>query len=397
MKCGKIAGMDLPAPPSTPTAPANRLQWDVFCHVIDNLGDIGVCWRLCADLAARGHSVRLWIDQPDALTWMAPGALEGAVPRVQVLRWSTPLAPGLLDSLPAGGVWIEAFGCEPPPECVEQLAARVAAGQAPPVWINLEYLSAEPYVERSHRLPSLIMSGPAQGLKKWFFYPGFTPRTGGLLRETDLLARQAAFDPAAWLDRLGANRHPAPIPDPAQRPRRASLFCYEPAALPALLQQVGRDAAASDWLVTPGRAWQAVQAAQQKNGPPNRRCRLQALPTLTQRDFDHLLWTCDLNFVRGEDSLTRALWAGQPLVWHIYPQHDDAHHAKLEAFLDWLQAPDSLRALHRIWNGITTAERVWPGWDVVDSWRPCAQAARQRLLAQPDLTSQLLEFVAEKR
>jgi hypothetical protein len=40
---------------------------------------------------------------------------------------------------------------------------------------------------------------------------------------------------------------------------------------------------------------------------------------------------------------------------------------------------------------------VWPGWDVVDSWRACVLAARARLLAQPDLTSQLLEFVAEKR
>jgi hypothetical protein len=84
-------------------------------------------------------------------------------------------------------------------------------------------------------------------------------------------------------------------------------------------------------------------------------------------------------------------------VWHIYPQHDNAHHAKLEAFLDWLQAPDSLRAFHRLWNGMTSAQRVWPGWSVVASWRPCLLAARERLLAQPDLVSQLLDFIAEKR
>ena len=65
-----------------------------------------------------------------------------------------------------------------------------------------------------------------------------------------------------------------------------------------------------------------------------------------------MLWACYLNFVRGEDSLVRALWAGQPFIWHIYPQDDNAHHAKLEAFLDWLQAPESLRKAHRVWNGM---------------------------------------------
>lgn len=365
------------------------MRWDIFCHVIDNLGDIGVCWRLCADLAGRGEQVRLWIDQPEPLRWMAPGALEGQVPGVQVLHWTTPLAPALPASLPTADVWVEAFGCDPAPECAQHLASVLAQGHPPPAWINLEYLSAERYVERSHRLPSPVNSGPLKGLTKWFFYPGFTAATGGLLREADLPARQARFQPDDWLRTLC-------LPWAGQR--RASLFCYEPAALPAVLQQAGQDALISDWLVTPGRAMQAVNNAREQHGEPGPACRLSALPVLTQRDFDHLLWSCDLNCVRGEDSLVRALWAGQPLVWHIYPQHDDAHHAKLDAFLDWLQAPPSLRAFHRAWNGIEAAAGpVWPGWAVVDGWRACVLAARDRLLAQPDLTAQLLEFIAQKR
>lgn len=361
------------------------MRWDIFCKVIDNLGDVGVCWRFCADLAARGEQIRLWIDQPEPLRWMVPGALEGQVPGVQVLHWTTPLALAFIESLPAADVWVEAFDCDPAPECIQHLASRLALGDPSPVRINLEYLSAERYVERSHRLPSLVNSGPLKGLTKWFFYPGFTPATGGLLREADLLPRQAAFDATAWRHTLGL---------PLSGERRVSLFCYEPPALPAVLQQAGQDAVTSDWLVTPGRATNAVASA----GKPGPGCTLHALPTLTQRDFDHLLWACDLNFVRGEDSLVRALWAGQPFVWHIYPQYDDAHHAKLEAFLDWLQAPPSLRAFHRLWNGIDTGVGpVWPGWAVVEGWRTCVQAARQRLLAQPDLTTQLLEFIAEKR
>ncbi|KRB99816.1 hypothetical protein ASE11_09100 [Hydrogenophaga sp. Root209] len=354
------------------------MRWDIFCRVIDNFGDVGVCWRLCAQLARRGEQVRLWLDDPQALTWMAPGALEGGWPGIDVLHWTTPLA-ARLGSLPPADVWIEAFGCEPPAECIDALASRVAAGQPAPVWINLEYLSAEPYVERSHRLPSPVMSGPLRGLTKWFFYPGFTERTGGLLREPDLLQRQARFDTAAWLQALG-------LP-PAQR--RVSLFCYEPTALPDVLRQAASDPLGTDWLVTPGRAWQAAQAA-----PAGR---LHALPLFSQPDFDHLLWACDLNFVRGEDSLVRSLWAGQPFVWQIYPQLDDAHHAKLEAFLDWLQAPASLRAFHRAWNGIGGQPAVWPGPNDLDDWRTCVQAARARLLAQPDLCSQLVDFVAQKQ
>lgn len=339
--------------------------WDIFCRVIDNHGDAGVCWRLAAQLGARGQAVRLWIDDPAPLAWMAP---EGA-PGVSVRPWREPFdAQGLVP----GEVWIEAFGCEPP-------EAFIAARTIEPAWINLEYLSAEAWVERCHGLPSPVMSGPGRGLTKRFFYPGFTARTGGLLREDDLADRQVAFDRGAWLAAQGL---------PAQG-RRIALFCYEPPSLPAVMAR-----ADAHWLVTPGRAAAAATGLPLAPGATRH-----ALPWLSQRGFDELLWSADLNLVRGEDSLVRALWAGQPFVWQIYPQHDDAHHAKLQAFLDWLDAPASLRAFHHHWNGLpgAAADAAWPGWDVVDGWREVVQAARQRLLAQPDLATQLAEAVGRKR
>lgn len=362
------------------------MRWDIFCKVIDNFGDVGVCWRLSAQLARRGEQVRLWLDEPQALAWMAPGALDAGVANIEVLHWTSPLPADLRHGMPLADVCIEAFGCDPPAGYVEAMGRQLAQGKPAPVWINLEYLSAEPYVERSHRLPSPVMSGPARGLIKWFFYPGFTERTGGLLREDDLLARQAAFDASSWL------LHQAIAPEGARL--RVCLFCYEPTALETVLQQAGQASSASDWLVTTGRAWQAVQTLQ---SPMASALRLHALPPLSQTDFDHLLWACDLNFVRGEDSLVRALWAGQAFVWQIYPQHDDAHHAKLAAFLDWLKAPVSLRDFHRAWNGVDATPAVWPDRATLAQWRACAQEARQRLLAQPDLASQLTGFVLEKR
>ena len=116
------------------------------------------------------------------------------------------------------------------------------------------------------------------------------------------------------------------------------------------------------------------------------------LELLSQADFDHLLWASDVNFVRGEDSLVRALWAGRPLVWQPYPQHDNAHHAKLAAYLDWLQAPATLRSFHMGWSGL---EPVRPGFDPA-GWADCIAGARARLLEQDDLTTQLMRFVGRR-
>ncbi|KQP35742.1 elongation factor P maturation arginine rhamnosyltransferase EarP [Pseudorhodoferax sp. Leaf274] len=343
------------------------MKWDILCRVIDNHGDLGVCWRLAADLAQRGEQVRLWCDDASALAWMAPQGQAG----MQVHPWPD-AAPR--DGL--GAVVVEAFGCEPPAAWLEAFGQ----GDRPPVWVNLEYLSAEAYVARCHALPSPLMSGPAAGRTRWFYYPGFTPGTGGLLREADLLRRQADFDAQAWRRQQGVVDDGLVV----------SLFCYEPAALPALLQRVAE--AGGQLLVTPGRAAAAVRALPLPAG-----LRTHWLPPRPQPAFDALLWGCDLNGVRGEDSLVRALWAGQPFVWQIYPQDDGAHHEKLQAFLDWLQAPPSLRAFHAAWNGLAAPDLPPLVPALLDEWRACVQSARQSLLAQPDLVGQLIPFVTERR
>lgn len=351
------------------------MRWDIFCKVIDNFGDIGVCWRLACDLAARGVAVRLWVDDATALTWMAPRGRPG----VTVLPWPQAESPGVQP----GDVVVETFGCDLP----ASFLARMASATPTPRWVNLEYLSAEAYVERSHGLPSPVLSGPAAGLGKWFFYPGFTPATGGLLREPGLDAALARFDRMAWLQAQGLAW---------QGERLVSLFCYEPHALPALLARLQSDAQPTRLLVTAGRATAAVRALVTDAGVEAGGGSLVVshLPWLSQTDFDHLLWACDLNFVRGEDSLVRALWAGQAMVWQAYPQNDLAHHVKLQAWMDCLQAPASLRQWHAAWNGADDAAP--PALDL-PAWRASVQGLGARLHKQDDLTSQLLGFVRQIR
>jgi uncharacterized repeat protein (TIGR03837 family) len=286
-------------------------------------------------------------------------------------------------------VVVEAFGCELP-EAFQALMVQNPS----PVWINLEYLSAEGYVARSHGLASPVMSGPARGMTKWFFFPGFTPNTGSLLRELDLAARQATFKRQAWLSVLPLDK---PI---AANEQLISLFCYEPAALPDLLKQLSQANEPTRLLVAQGRPSAAVAAATQALQLPSSgtgQLHISQLPYLSQNDFDHLLWACNFNLVRGEDSLVRALWAGQPFAWHIYPQDDLAHHAKLHAFEAALGMPVNLREFHAVWNGLETGPLPALSRASLGCWQSWSSQAQQRLLAQTDLTTQLLRFVAQKR
>lgn len=372
--------LDEPLPP---------LHWNVFCRVVDNHGDLGVCWRLSRRLAALGQRVTLWVDDDAALAWMAPGGAPGITLR--------PWPSGLHDDPEAalGEVVIEAFGCDPPPGFV----ARMAAAARPPVWINLEYLSAEAYALRSHGLPSPQLAGPGAGLTKWFFYPGFVPESGGLLLEPGLAEARDAFDADNWAAGLGI----APRPGA----RRLSLFCYAQPALAAALS--AWRATPTQLLVTPGPAAAQVAAELGCDPAPGRRHRRDAidahfLPWLPQPDFDRLLSACDLNHMRGEDSLVRALWAGRPFLWQLYPQHDGAHAAKLEAFLAvYLQGAEpklatALTAAFRRWNGLPAAPAPAPE---AAAWQAHAAARSAALIgeaaAHGDLGSRLYRFVAARR
>lgn len=349
------------------------LAWDIFCRVIDNYGDIGVCWRLAADLASRGQHVRLWASDTSALAWMAPHGHPG----VDVKGWND------AQHARPGDVVIEAFGCDPP----EPFVRRMAASARAPLWINLEYLSAEPQARRNHGLRSPQLAGPGQGLDKWFFYPGFEAGTGGLIREADLAQRQASFDAHAWRATLGL--------EPRAGERCVSLFCYGEAPVAALIDALCAEPTLL--LATAGHAAQQVEAVL---GSRRGALRTVSLPWLTQIDYDHLLWSCDLNFVRGEDSWVRACWAGKPFVWQAYRQDDAAHLAKLDAFLSlYLREADAelnsqVRCLWRAWNGAGRSALMLPA---LAPWAAHHLSWCAALCGQSDLTTQLLGFAHERR
>jgi uncharacterized repeat protein (TIGR03837 family) len=382
------------------TAAAPR--WDIFCTAVDNYGDVGVAWRLARQLVTEhGFGVRLFVDDLPTLARLAPGIDsardEQVAVRVEVHRWDGP--PGNSPSDP-GDVVIEAFGCGLPASYLGAMSAR----DRQPVWINLEYLSAEPWIEGCHGLASRHATLP---LTRYFFFPGFTAASGGLLRERELFARRDRFraDPRArealWR-MLG-------VAAPAGESLAVSLFCYPNAVLPALLDAWARSQQPIFCAVPEGVASLALERWMGRSAPlageqlARGRLALAIVPFVAQDDYDKLLWACDVNFVRGEDSFVRAQWAARPLVWNVYPQTENAHRLKLDAFLARycaglaVDAATTLRGFALAWNGEGDAAATWQPFV---AGREALSAHAERWAAErageADLASALSKFCMDR-
>lgn len=369
-------------------------SWDIFCKVVDNYGDIGVTWRLARQLRAEHPlDVRLWVDDLAAFARLCPAADASADQQwqagVDIRHWGADLPV-----TEAADVVIGAFACQLP----EAYLAAMARRATPSLWLNLDYLSAEDWVVGCHGLPSL----QSNRLQKFFFFPGFVPGTGGLLRERGLLQRRDALraDPdaqAAFLASLGVRRQPGA--------QLFSLFSYENPAVAGWLEALAAGPGTTQMLVPEGRVlgdvgrWLAVETLAVGDTHQRGALTVQVLPFVPQDQYDLLLWCCDFNAVRGEESFIRGQWAAVPMFWHIYPQDEDAHMVKLDAFLDLyeqgLSAPAAAasRALWHAWNRGVGTQEAWRDW-MLQQTELQLHAARwcEKLAVQPDLAAALVQF-----
>ena len=374
-------------------------QWDIFCTIIDNFGDIGVCWRLARQLTQDHHQVvRLWVDDLTSFSCIAPEVnpeiQQQVVQGVKICHWQC-----LFVEVEPAEVVIEAFACELPDVYVAALLQR----KKQPVWINLEYLSAEPWVVQCHGLPS---PHPRLPIVKTFFFPGFVQGTGGLLREKNLIALRGAFSPTAeraFLQRKGLwARKPDEI--------RISLFCYDTAPVTKLIRVLSESPKPASLIVPEGNVAGSIAALLNNSSSQTEKLiqhgqlTVRIIPFMEQTDYDRLLWSCDFNFVRGEDSFVRAQWAGHPFVWNIYPQAEGAHWKKLDAFLDLYTAnmpedmTDAVREIWACWSGrYEINSTIWLNFLF---FRESITQHNKRwvgqLLEQVDLASSLVQF-AENR
>lgn len=300
-----------------PTAPHGAF---IFCRVIDNFGDAGVTWRLAKRLRDLGFPTTLVIDSLETLGKLVP-ALDPQKPlstvnAIRIVDWdfyeealTKQSEPALLAPLP--DLVLETFGCRLP-EVVE----KAMCDDLKRLYMNLDYLSAEEWVEGSHNIWGLHPSLP---IKKLWFFPGFTDKTGGLLIEDDLEERRQAFDKEAFLTELGAKKDRKTI----------YFFAYPVNAISQLaagFREAGED---FNLILAPGAASDKLEAELKDAANVH----LIHAPFVAQEDFDRFMWAADAVIIRGEDSFVRAQLAGTPLLWAIYPTEDKAHEIKLDAWL----------------------------------------------------------------
>ncbi|MFZ6767610.1 elongation factor P maturation arginine rhamnosyltransferase EarP [Undibacterium sp. Di26W] len=379
-------------PPKTATTLA------LFCKVVDNFGDIGICWRLAQQLESEhGIAVTLWVDDLPSFRRICPDVVidqeQQEIAHVHVRHWRN--QDGVFSAADVADIVIEFFACDIPPGYIRAMAECTPR----PVWLNLEGLTAEAWVEGCHTLPS---PHPSLSLTKHFFFPGFNNKTGGLLRESRLDQERPAFqaDSAAmekFLSGLGLT--------PAEMAAtKVSLFCYPQAPVAALFKEWQNNGQAITCLVPEGVAAASVaaflgQPATVGSSATHGALTVRVLPFIPQADYDRLLWACDLNFVRGEDSFVRAQWANKAFIWHIYPQDKNLHHVKLNAFLKTCTSSTaSLAAFARAWNEASVETVDWSQlWPALQADMPhitdLSTEWQQKMRENGDLASNLLKFV----
>lgn len=374
----------------------------LFCRVVDNYGDIGICWRLARQLQREhGIDVTLFVDDLSSFRRICPEVNVDAdvqeISGVTIRHWRD--QDGVFSAGDIADIVIEFFAVDIPPGYI---AAMVDCDPRP-VWLNLEGLSAEEWVEGCHALPS---SHPRLSLTKHFFFPGFTSKTGGLLRESALEEARLRFQSnqaamTTFLEQLG-------VTAAEMASLKVSLFCYPHAPIAELFDAWQNGECAILCLVPEGVATEAIRqfiGAEAKAGAVRTRGALtvRVLPFVAQPDYDKLLWACDLNFVRGEDSWVRAQWAGRPFIWHIYPQDENLHHVKLRAFLQRYSGDiASLSTLSLRWNGTGEERLRWPEmWSAFRS--DMAKISdrsvdwQQQMQENGDLAGNLLQFAIALR
>lgn len=371
---------------------------DIFCRVIDHYGDIGVCWRFAKDFhhilntiytynkhnthiqfssnslfhqlfqasIHLPHPVRLWVDdlvsfakiEPE-LTALLPSIsnkpatvdsnpFQTYIKGIQIIHWTPHTVQQLLHNkqqafYPAPIV-IEAFGTNLDDNFTQAMRGHTH------YWFNLEYLSAENWVESFHGKAS----PQKNGVPKYFFFPGFSPKTGGLIREVDLMHRLNHFSPdnkAQWLSHY---IHPSTAQAYSTGARLIHLFCYPSAPFASLVEALcevyTKDHRPTLLLLAESILPDAEQVLADYIAQTKADIRLQRFSFIPQEQFDYLLNIADFNIIRGEDSFVRAIWSGKPFLWHIYEQQDDIHFEKLNAWLNSCPRPHPLAQLQYDWN-----------------------------------------------
>jgi uncharacterized repeat protein (TIGR03837 family) len=310
---------------------------DIFCHVVDNYGDVGVVFRFAKEFRRANPQCRLrvFIDDLQALHRIHPDTDPGAFHQEHagiVYIDSRALTRTAVQKIGTAEILVEAFACQIP-----DIVLDVASKKRTYI-INLDHLSAEKWVEGYHLKESLLGRGE---LRKYFFMPGFTKDTGGVIIDTDIENARPRL-PENRGARINEFLKPFGVAaDALEDSLFATIFTYEQ-RFDGLLEALAATSRSAFLFVFDRQSTEGMKLAVEARGAERLADSLYRtgnitivyLPFLAQQAFDELVCLCDFNLVRGEDTFVRAILSEKPFIWHAYKQHDNYQMVKAKAFLE---------------------------------------------------------------
>lgn len=279
---------------------------DIFCQVIDNYGDVGVTYRLAREFKRvyPNKKLRFVINETEELN---------------LIRKSEDIEIILYKDISkienSADLIIESFGCEIPKEYMDKALKNAK------LIINLEYFSAEKWVDDFHLQESFL----GGNLKKYFFIPGLSEKSGGILLDNEFLERKKKVEANKeyYLEKFEIKEKYDLI---------GSVFSYEK-NFDSLIEELKKlDKKIILLILSEKTQKNFIKYFDNSNNYD--KIKFVKLPFFTYDKYEELLALCDFNLVRGEDSFVRALLLGKPFLWHIYPQDENTHIKKLESFLE---------------------------------------------------------------
>ncbi len=339
----------------------------ILCKVVDNYGDIGVCYRLTKAILDYIDDFPRLKDTRVLLVCNNLSSFSKIYPDINpekkysfvkyyktfftVFDWNIDQTTenwrieNFFENNPPH-VILECFQCGRP-DWLENLLFDKLAPQSQ--IINLEYLTAEKYAEEFHCLQSLTRSS---NVKKVNFMPGFTDKTGGLIQNR------------VFFQLL--QKHKSQTLFPRNKTSFKILFFTYDKNIRFEIQALNKF---SEYLKNNNNnKFQNILVRDTSNIPSITKSRARFKKNFSyeiagfvpQEAFDLNLFSYDFLFIRGEDSLARACLIGIPFIWQAYPQSDNYQLVKVKALLEQMKPhffPEDFVLLEKFWLLYNTPEQ----------------------------------------
>lgn len=327
----------------------NKKDITILCKVVDNFGDIGVVYRLARALSESDEKlhIRLVISNLESFSAMAeqinPAKPYQIFRNWEIFDWNNRdiCSKAFTDFPPS--VILECFQCGRP-DWLEEILFDKNNRKYFHI-INIDYLTAEEYADDFHKLKSGTRSF---FVKKTNFMPGFTSKTGGLILDSSFMKSLSAGNEYRRMHKEFS----------------VLIFSYErnfDHVFQALAEfQSHTRLTIPDFTVhiyaAAGKSLPFVKNSWIKAGNG---LKFTELPFLPQEEWDSLMCRMNFNFIRGEDSLSRACLSGIPFIWQAYIQEDNYQLVKTDALLkriEFFMTPEHSEILRRYWQNYNTPE-----------------------------------------